>query len=89
MKNGFMLKNSFDSIIMRHNLMRNEDFETIEQCENVADRYAVEFLIWVRENTIFEYLTKEFIYNKQVYKSEKELLEIFKKLNNNDTRRKI
>ena len=86
MKNGFILKNSFDSIVMRHNLMRNEDFETIEQCVSVADNYAIEFAKWIIEKTNYEHLTKEFIYKKNVYKNEKELLSIFKKENNYETR---
>ncbi len=78
MKNGFILKNSFDSIVMRHNLMRNEDFETIEQCVSVADNYAVEF------GEYLDSLTADDIGNKSI----KEILQIFKKENNYDTRRK-
>ncbi len=77
MKNGFMIKNSFDSIVMRHDLMRNENFETIEQCVNVADNYAIEFGSWILRN-----------FNNYGPQDEKELLEIFKQLKNNDTRRK-
>ena len=78
MKNGFILKNSFDSIVMRHNLMRNEDFETIEQCVSVADNYAVEF------GEYLDSLTAADMGNKSI----KEILQIFKKENNYDTRRK-
>ena len=51
----------------------------IPECIKIADDYAIEFVKWVREKTNYEYLTNEIIYNKKVYKSEKELLEIFKK----------
>ena len=73
MKNKFILKNSFDSIIMRHNLMRNEDFETIEQCVNVSDNFAIYFGEW---------LMKKGRYNITNWsKTTKELLEIFKQQN--------
>ena len=78
MKNGFILKNSFDSIVMRHNLMRNEDFETIEQCVSVADNYAIQF------EEYLDSLTADDMGNKSI----KEILQIFKKENNYDTRRK-
>jgi len=78
MKNGFILKNSFDSIVMRHNLMRNEDFETIEQCVNVSDNYAIEFGEW---------LMKKGRYNITNWsKTTKELLETFKQENHYDAR---
>jgi hypothetical protein len=73
MKNGFMIKNSFDIIIMRHNLMRNEDFETLEQCLDVADGYAIEFGKWILRN-----------FNNYGLQNEKELLEKFKQLKNNE-----
>lgn len=47
--------------------------------EALADNYAIEFAEWVRKETYYENLTKEFIYNRNVYKNEKVLLEIFKK----------
>ena len=75
MKNGFILKNSFDSTVMRHNLMRNEDFETIEQCVDIADNYAVEFGKWILRN-----------FNNYGAKNEKELLQIFKQENYYDKR---
>ena len=46
---------------------------------NIADEHAVEFAEWVRKETYYEHLTKEFIYKHCVYKSEKELLETYKK----------
>ena len=78
MKNKFILKNSFDSIVMRHNLMRNEDKETIEQCVNVANNFAIEFLEWYGGLRLDEVEGK----------TTKQLLEIFKKNNYYDTRRK-
>ena len=47
--------------------------------ERIADDFAIEFAQWVRKETYYEHLTKEFIYKRNVYESEKELLEIYKK----------
>jgi hypothetical protein len=83
MKNGFMLKNSFDSIVMRHNLMRNEDEETIEQCVSVADNYAKKFAEYIER---YEYLPNKgwFIGSFQlemgIFRTTQELLDEFKKL---------
>ena len=52
---------------------------TANAIEKIADNYAVEFAEWARKETYYENLTKEFIYKHNVYKNEKELLEIFKK----------
>lgn len=75
MKNGTILKQSFDSTVMRHNLCRNEDFETIEQCVNIADNYAIEFGKWILRN-----------FNDYGPNDEKELLQIFKQQNYYDKR---
>lgn len=75
MKNGSILKQSFDSTVMRHNLCRNKDFETIEQCVNIADNYAIEFGKWILRN-----------FNNYVPNDEKELLQIFKQQNYYDKR---
>jgi hypothetical protein len=45
----------------------------------VADEYAIGFAEWIRKETYYEHLTKEYFYKRNVYKSEKELLEIYKK----------
>jgi hypothetical protein len=39
-----------DSVIMRHDLMRNETKETIEQLEEIADDFAIGFAEWVHNN---------------------------------------
>lgn len=44
-----------------------------------TDDFAIAFAEWIRKETYYEHLTKEFIYNNNVYKNEKELLEIYKK----------
>ena len=51
----------------------------VPSCVKIADNYAIEFAEWVKKETYYENLTKEFIYNNNVYKNEKELLEIYKK----------
>jgi hypothetical protein len=43
------------------------------------DEFAIGFAEWIRKETYYEHLTKEFIYKRNVYASEKELLEIYKK----------
>lgn len=45
----------------------------------IFDVYAIEFAEWIRKETYYEHLTKEFIYKRNIYESEEELLEIFKK----------
>ena len=45
----------------------------------IKDNYTIEFAEWIRKEVYYEHLTKEFIYKRNVYESEKELLEIFKK----------
>ena len=48
------------------------------QLEVIAEDFAIGFAEWVRKETYYEHLTKEFIYKRNVYESEKELLEIYK-----------
>ena len=50
-----------------------------DNLEKIADNYAIEFAEWIRKEVYYEHLTKEFIYKRNVYESEKELLERFKK----------
>ena len=50
-----------------------------DNLEKIADNYAIEFAEWIRKEVYYEHLTKEFIYKRNVYESEKELLEIYKK----------
>lgn len=40
------LKEKFDSIIMRHDLSRNDFEETKQQCSEIAENYAIEFALW-------------------------------------------
>jgi hypothetical protein len=47
-------------------------------CNKIAEDFAIGFAEWVRKETYYEHLTKEFIYKRNVYESEKELLEIYK-----------
>lgn len=44
----------------------------------VAEDFAIGFAEWIRKETYYEHLTKEFIYKRNVYKCEKELLQIYK-----------
>jgi hypothetical protein len=46
-----------------------------------TDDFAIAFAEWIRKETYYEHLTKEFFYKKNVYRNEKELLTIFKKEN--------
>jgi hypothetical protein len=43
------------------------------------DDFTIKFAEWIRKETYYEHLTKEFIYKRNIYESEKELLKIFKK----------
>ena len=51
--------------------------EVENKCEKIANNFAIAFAIWIRKETYYEHLTKEFIYKRNVYENEKELLEIF------------
>jgi len=55
------------------------DFDEAILCEKIANDFAIGFAEWIRKETYYEHLTKEFIYKRNVYKSEKELLQIYKK----------
>jgi hypothetical protein len=52
---------------------------SINKMEQISDDYAIDFAEWIRKEVYYEHLTKEFIYKRNVYESEKELLEIYKK----------
>lgn len=41
------LKEKFDSVIMRHDLCRNEFEETKEQCAEIAEEIAIDFAKWI------------------------------------------
>jgi hypothetical protein len=45
----------------------------------ITHNFAIGFAEWIRKETYYEHLTKEFIYKRNIYASEKELLEIYKK----------
>ena len=51
--------------------------EVHNSLEKITNDFAIAFAIWIREETYYEHLTKEFIYKHNVYENEKELLEIF------------
>ncbi len=68
------LKEKFKEILTAFWIDNWED-ESIK----LADEFAIGFAEWIRKETYYEHLTKEFIYKRNVYASEKELLEIYKK----------
>ena len=75
------LKEKFDSPIMRHDLMRNEIEETKEQCEKIADDFAIGFAEFSR-NYNYHLMHKVWIrYDKMANEkfTTKQLLEIYKK----------
>lgn len=51
--------------------------EVHNSLEKITNDFAIAFAKWIRKETYYEHLTKEFIYKRNVYKNEKELLEIF------------
>ena len=51
--------------------------EVHNSLEKITNDFAIDFAEWIRKETYYEHLTKEFIYKNNVYKNEKELLEIF------------
>ena len=51
--------------------------EVHNSLEKITNDFAIAFAIWIRKETYYEHLTKEFIYKRNVYENEKELLEIF------------
>ena len=56
-----------------------EKYNHTNKLIKIAEDFAIGFAEWVRKETYYEHLTKEFIYKRNVYESEKELLEIYKK----------
>ena len=56
----------------------NASFEDVHnRLEKITNDFAIAFAEWIRKETYYEHLTKEFIYKRNVYENEKELLEIF------------
>jgi len=80
------LKEKFDSPIMRHDLMRNEIEETKEQCEVIADEFAIGFAEW--NSYKYKYLPNKgwfattYQLEMDIFITSKELLEIYKKERN-------
>lgn len=73
------LQEKFDNTIMRHDLMRNETKETIEQLEKTADEFAIgfaEFQVGLLTKQVEGFFY--FDYNVE-WTTTKELLEIYKK----------
>lgn len=54
--------------------------EVHSSLEKITNDFAIAFAEWIRKETYYEHLTKEFIYKGNVYKNEKELLEFFNQL---------
>ena len=57
---------------------RYDNADLGDQIEQIADEFAIGFAEWIRKEAYYEHLTKEFIYKRNVYESEKDLLEIYK-----------
>ena len=77
------LKEKFDNVeIMFENqtgiLKYDELYEASNQCEKIADDYAIEFLDFAKSETDYDLWETKFDYKGVLYTS-KELLEIFKK----------
>ena len=75
------LKDKLEVEIMDLAIMDEVIDDIGKNLEYVADDFAIGFAQWVRKEAYYEHLTKEFFYKKQCYKSEKELLAIYKKEN--------
>ena len=69
----------FDSVIMRHDLCRNEFEETIQQCVEVTGEYAIDFAEWMSDAIHRNYKSGGMWFVKGEIKTTKELLEIYKK----------
>jgi hypothetical protein len=67
------LKEKFDNLDTENVFYHDSD-----NCEKIADDFAIGFAKWIRKETYYEHLTKEFFYKRNVYESEKELLKIYK-----------
>ena len=48
----------------------------------IAENFAIGFSEWLRTKVYYEHLTKEFMYRGDTYKSEKDLIRVYKKENN-------
>lgn len=44
------MKDKFDNALMRHDLMRNEPEETMEQLIEARDEFAIKFAVWLDKN---------------------------------------
>jgi hypothetical protein len=69
------LKESFKDIT-DDAITHNQQYDSFVQ---ITDEFAIGFAEWIRKEVYYEHLTKEFIYKRNLYESEKELLEVFKK----------
>ena len=54
-------------------------YEPMLDFDEWIDDFTIKFAEWIRKETYYEHLTKEFIYKRNIYESGKQLLEIFKK----------
>ena len=71
------LKDKFDSLIMRHDLGRNEIEETKEQCVEIANEFAKQVLVSYINSETLQYKQSQGIYSLdellQIIKKEKQL----------------
>ena len=72
------LKENFENIIYNYIGSEWDRRDVSNSLENDAEDFAIGFAEWIRKETYYEHLTKEFIYKRNVYKCEKELLQIYK-----------
>ena len=71
---------AWDKYINNHESFNEKQFEDLRHfIYDIADGFAIGFAEWIRKEIYYEHLTKNFFYKCNVYKSEKELLEIYKK----------
>lgn len=70
------LEQRFDSVIMRHDLCRNEFIETKEKCVEISEEYAIAFAYWIRQSGNLIILHKQSVHISrllQEFKQEKQL----------------
>lgn len=78
------LKEKFDNIEVMFEgqtgiLKYDELYEVSNQCEKIADDYAIEFAEWITQQPQGKIIKKSGIDNSYMKMNSKELLEIFKK----------
>ena len=71
------LKERFFNVIFEY-AWKFKTEKIVPSCVKIADNYAIEFAEWVKKETYYENLTKEFIYRKRCYKHLSDILEKYK-----------